>query len=200
MSRTPSSDAGFTLAALIVIMTIIAIMVAYTVPEQWSMVMARERDKQAIFIMKQYARAIMTYQQRHGGLPTSLDQLKDAKNPRLVRGDGEWEDPLTGKVDWELIPVTAMQPGGQPGQPGFIPGLNRSSGLNQPVNGSQPGSLNRSGNTPQNQTGPFVGVRPGKKGKSFLALNGAESYEDWSYTIQDLQNEINARANSLVQK
>lgn len=198
MSRTTSSDAGFTLAALIVIMTIIAIIVAYTVPEQWSMVMARERDRQAIFIMKQYARAIMTWQQRHGGLPTSLDQLKDAKNPRLVRGDGEWEDPLTGQVDWQLIPVTAMQPGAQPGQQGFVPGLNRQSGVNRPVD--QPGSSANQGNNPQNQTGPFVGVRPGKKGKSFLALNGAENYEDWSYTIQDLQNEINARANSLVQK
>ena len=53
---SPRSE-GFTLAALIVILTIIAIIIAYTVPEQWSMIMKRERDRQTIFLMKQYARA-----------------------------------------------------------------------------------------------------------------------------------------------
>src|SRR5713226_9280173 len=80
------SEAGFTLAALVVLLTIIAIMVAYTVPRMWSKVLQRDRDQQTLFVMKQYARSIIEYQKKHGGLPTSLDQLKQARSPRLVRG------------------------------------------------------------------------------------------------------------------
>src|SRR5258708_10929560 len=75
------SEAGFTLAALVVLLTIIAIMVAYTVPRMWSKVLQRDRDQQTLFVMKQYARAINEVQKKHG-LPISLDQLKQARSPR----------------------------------------------------------------------------------------------------------------------
>src|SRR5476649_1611497 len=104
MLRTPSSnqsaEAGFTLAGLIVIMTIIAVMIAYTVPKQWSIATARDRDQQTLFAMKQYARAIQAFQDKNKAQPVSLDQLKQARNPRFLRGTGELIDPLTGKVDW----------------------------------------------------------------------------------------------------
>jgi hypothetical protein len=41
--------------------------------------------------------------------------------------------------------------------------------------------------------GPFIGVRPAKTGKSFLEFNGAQNYEQWSYTVNDFRNEMNAR-------
>src|SRR5688572_15799323 len=84
---------GVTLAALIVILTIIAIVIAYTVPTQWSLVMKRERDRQTIFLMKQYARGIMAFQKKHNSLPVSLEQLQDAKEPRFLRGGGKWPMP-----------------------------------------------------------------------------------------------------------
>ena len=71
--RSSSAEAGFTLAALIVILTIIAIIVAYTVPTQWSLVMRRERERQTIFLMKQYARGIENWERKHQGLPSSLE-------------------------------------------------------------------------------------------------------------------------------
>ena len=113
-----NSESGFTLAGLIVICTIIMIFVAYTVPRQWSTIMKREREKQTIFVMKQYARAIKAFQVKNGNAyPTSLDQLKKARTPRLIRGvNGEWEDPLTGKVDWVLVPPAAAN------QPRILPG------------------------------------------------------------------------------
>jgi uncharacterized membrane protein YgcG len=90
-------------------MTIMAMILAYTVPQQWSMVMKRERDRQTIFLMKQYARSIRNWQRRHGGLPTSLKQLQDARAPRMLRGDGKWVMPLSGKEeDWILVPMTAI--------------------------------------------------------------------------------------------
>ncbi len=99
-SRTTSSERGqegFTLAALIVILTIISMIVAFTVPEQWSLVMKRERDRQTIFLMKQYARAIYEWQQKHNNtVPVSLEQLEEARKPRLLRGGKRWPMPLTG--------------------------------------------------------------------------------------------------------
>jgi len=38
-----ASDSGFTLAGVIVIMTIISVFVAYTVPKQWSIAIATAR-------------------------------------------------------------------------------------------------------------------------------------------------------------
>ncbi|MFZ2493346.1 MAG: type II secretion system protein, partial [Thermoanaerobaculia bacterium] len=113
---------GFTLAGLIIIMTLISIFVAYTVPDQWSLVMNRERDRQTIWVMKQYARAIMTFHQKHKVLPTSLKQLHDARQPRVVRGEEELLCPLTGEADWILVPPQAVTVAGAPGAPGAVPG------------------------------------------------------------------------------
>jgi type II secretory pathway pseudopilin PulG len=193
MSPTRNSESGFTLAGLIVILTIILIVIAYTVPVQWSKVMERERDAQTIFVMKQYARAIHNFRTKNNALPTSLEQITEARNPRFIRGSGEFIDPLTGEVDWIPIPATAQQvtpgrPGGGP--PIGIPGGSTGAGQPQP----QPQQINPG----QNFMGPMIGVRPNKTGPSFLALNGAETYEQWMFTVNDLQVEIDSRRNGLV--
>ncbi len=106
------SQRGFTLAGLLIILTIVMVFVAYTVPKQWSTIMQRERELQTIFVMRQYARACYEFSQRHKVWPSSIDQLKDARLPRFLRGpkDG-YVDPLTGQVDWLIIPFSAAQPG-----------------------------------------------------------------------------------------
>src|SRR5258708_30881242 len=102
-------QSGFSLAGLLVILSIILIFVAYTVPRQWSAVIQREREKQTIFVMKQYARSIYEYQKTKGAAPVKLDQIKEARLPRYIRGvKGEDIDPLTGKVDWVLVPAGAV--------------------------------------------------------------------------------------------
>ena len=204
MSRTRTSDAeeGFTLAALIVILTIISVIVAYTVPTQWSLVMKRERDRQTIFLMKQFARGILTFQQKHNSPPVSMQQLQDARKPRMLRGDGKWPCPITGKEDdWILVPPNAIEMGGMPG-PGNNPpfgGGNNCGRPQSPLPGGAPrppSKLNPAA-SPRDYVGQFVGVRPNAKGKSFIALNGAEDYGEWVYTIQDLQNEISMRQMAL---
>jgi type II secretory pathway pseudopilin PulG len=207
MSRTRTSDAeeGFTLAALIVLLTIISIIIAYTVPTQWSLVMKRERDRQTIFLMKQFARGILAFQQKNNAPPVSLQQLQDARRPRMLRGNGKWPCPLTGKEDdWILVPPNAIEMAGVPtGQQGNNPVFNNNNknnknGRSTPANGAQrpPSKLNPSA-SPRDYVGQFVGVRPNAKGKSFIALNGAEDYGEWVYTIQDLQNEITMRQMAL---
>jgi hypothetical protein len=161
------------------------------------MVMARERDQQTIFIMKQYARAIRAYQLKHNAVPTSLDQIKQARTPRLIRGSGEWICPLTGQADWIPIPASAAQPAAQqiPGQPQQPPGGGLIVGYpgrptTPPQTPGQPGGM----------VGPIIGVRPNKSGPSFLTLNGATNYEQWSYTTVNLESEIQGRRNALLAK
>jgi type II secretory pathway pseudopilin PulG len=193
--RFRPAQRGFTLAGVMVILTIVAVVVAYTVPEQWSKIMHRERDKQTIFIMKQYARAIKRFKDKNGGaLPTSLDQLKQARLPRLIRGSGEYIDPLTGKVDWVPVGPQANTPAVTPGQVQsvWITGAQNQQNR-QPAQGQRPGQGGQ-------VIGPIAGVRPAKTGKAFIALNGAENYEEWTYTVIDLENEIKARQEALGKK
>ena len=198
--RTASSDGqrGFTLAGLLAILTVVMIFVSMTVPPQWSKVMARERDMQTIFIMKQYARSIRNFQLKHGSAPVSLQQLKDARAPRMMRGKGEWIDPLTRKVDWIPIPASAQQ-GASVLPPGVAPPIQSVRPNPPPASpGQQPGQPPPG--SPGGTVGPIVGVRPARTGKSFLTLNGADTYEQWSYTVQDLENEINGRRAALAAK
>jgi type II secretory pathway pseudopilin PulG len=176
-------ERGFTLAGVIVIMTIMMIFVAYTVPRQWSAILQRDRERQTIFVMKQYAIAIDEFARKHNQtFPVSIDQLKKARTPRHLRGPkGEFVDPLTGEVDWLIIPQAAA---GATGRPGPTPG----SGP-----GGQTGPTTLPGVPIKDYAGgPFVGVRPPKIGDSLIQFNGAQKYEQWSYTVLDYRNERNA--------
>jgi type II secretory pathway pseudopilin PulG len=202
----PTGQEGFSLAALIVILTIIAVTIAYTVPGQWSMVMKRERDRQTIFLMKQFARGILRWQTKHNNTaPVSLQQMQDARKPLMLRGGGKWPCPLTGnEEDWILVPAQAVAPDGQ-----VIPGAGTSQRTNPVTNpqqaqqpggaGAQPSKLNKE-LSPKDYVGPFVGVRPNATGKSFIALNGAEDYSEWVYTVDDLRREIAQRQASMAQQ
>lgn len=167
-------------------MTIMMVFVAYTVPRQWSAILQRDRERQTIYAMQQYARACLEFQRKNQTYPVNPSQLKEARSPRLMRGlDGELVDPLTGEVDWLVIPQAAAQaigPGPQPPPTGTNP---------QPPP-ALPGIPLK-----DYAGGPFVGVRPPISGKSMLALNGNETYETWSYTAIDLQREVTLRVAGL---
>ena len=187
-------ERGFTLAGLIVVMTIMMVFVAYTVPRQWSTILQRERELQTMFVMKQYARAIHEFSRKNNNtFPVSMDQLTKAKLPRYLRAkNGEYIDPLTGEVDWLIIPAAAAGATGAPA-PGTTGGSAPNSGPSTGTAG--PATAPTVPGIPMKDYagGPFIGVRPAKTGKSFLEFNGAQNYEQWSYTVNDFRNEMNAR-------
>lgn len=180
ISRRISSDQrGFTLAGLLVILTVLAVIVAYSVPPAWSQIMKRERELQTIWAMKQYARAIYEFQRKRNALPVSLDQLKEQNTPRVVRA--LYPNPLSGEMDWILVPPGAA-PVGTPA-PGMPPAQTQQPGASQ-----QPG--NALITSPKDYKGPFVGVRPPNSGESYISLNGQDRYENWVYTVTELQQDL----------
>jgi type II secretory pathway pseudopilin PulG len=207
----PSSrpgERGFTLAGVVVIATLMMIVVAYTVPRMWSAIMQRERERQTIFVMKQYARAIEDFRgKNNGAYPVSVQQIVEAKQPRYLRGNNKEGtiDPLTGQVDWLVIPQASAVPAGVSGLPG---GQNEGRNTPLPLGGAT-STTSTTSTTGTNGTpatngiagvpikdyagGPFIGIRPNKTGQSQLALNGQTQYELWSYTATDYRNEVNAR-------
>jgi hypothetical protein len=180
------------------------IFLAYTVPKQWSAILQRERERQTIYVMQQYARACLEFQRKNQTYPVSPTQLKEARSPRIIRGlNGEMVDPLTGQVDWLVITqaAAAAMPNNGPG-----PVMNPSA--QNPTTNPQTGTT---GTNPQSTTtlpgvpikdyagGPFVGVRPPISGKAILSLNGNDTYETWSYTALDLNTDITKRMVGLSQ-
>lgn len=218
-TRAGSAERGFTLAGLIVVMTIMMIFVAYTVPRQWSTVMKRERERETLYAMQQYAKAISEFQASHQTFPTSFQQLKDARRPRFVRGiNAEIPDPLTGEFDWLVIPQSAQPlipqhkyaggaignapPGQQPPAPPPPP----TQTTNTSTSSTDTSSTSSTSGTPElpgipikdYAGGPFIGVRPPIKGKSLMTLFDEDTYEKWVYTVVDYQNERTLRRHAAA--
>jgi type II secretory pathway pseudopilin PulG len=205
-----SSESGFTLAAVIVLVTIVMIFAAYTIPRQWSTIMKRERERQTIYAMHQYVLAIEEFKIKNNNtLPTSPQQLKDAKQPRLIRGlKGELVDALTGEVDWLVIPSSAAA---------ALPQRNNNVNPNGPNNAPPPpppppipstsgtDTTDTSGTNPKAPPGlpgipikdyaggPFIGLRPNAHGKSLTSFYSADTYETWFYTTVDYEAEKTLR-------
>ena len=213
-----TSQSGFTLAGVIVILSVMLIFLAYTVPRQWSAIMQREREQQTIYAMQQYARACREFQVKNHTYPVNPNQLKEARTPRMIRGvTGEIIDPLTGEYDWLVITqaqAASIPTNGPPGTqqtagPGFNPSPQNPAYQNG-RNGSQTGTAPQTSTNPNGTPalpgvpikdyagGPFVGVRPPVTGKAMMVLNGNDTYETWSYTALDLNNEIQRRMQGLA--
>lgn len=83
--------------------------------QAWSTAAQRERERELLFRGGEIARAIAAYAKTTPPpeqYPKSLDDLvADNRSPRPRRHlRRAYEDPFTGKPDWELVP--------EPGQPG----------------------------------------------------------------------------------
>jgi type II secretory pathway pseudopilin PulG len=86
------SERGYAMAALLVAMSVMAIMLSTAMPV-YQTVARREREAELVFRGEQYARAIAMFQRKYGNaLPPDVDVLIDQ---RFLRK--KYKDPITGE-------------------------------------------------------------------------------------------------------
>jgi type II secretory pathway pseudopilin PulG len=105
-ASTRPGEKGFTLLALIVVMFIILLTLSIAAPRV-ARDLRRDREVEAVHRGNQYVRAIQLYYRKFGHYPGSMDQLEKSNNIRFLRK--RYDDPLTGKDDWRIIPVGQNQ-------------------------------------------------------------------------------------------
>ncbi len=172
---------GYTLVALIVGMTVMAILIAAVLPTAST---EAQRDKEAELIFRgiQYAEGIRTFRKRYGRYPNTLKEMYEVR-PRTLRK--LWKDPMTNSLNWGLItavagaPLPGARPGGMPGGP-LAP---------TPVPTPQPGMPGSPGNPGDAPPGPITGVYSTSKKKGYRLFSGRENYNEWRFTEQTILNQ-----------
>jgi type II secretory pathway pseudopilin PulG len=205
--RSRSSEAGYTLVALLALMTLLALFATAAAPSIRQQVQ-REREKEAIFRGEQVADALREYylNRRPGAgvqsLPTSMDDLLEgvpirggSKKRQILRASAA-RDPLSTSGEWRLVrPLSQSliefqrsvmvyagnflpQPQGQMVQ--F-----QQLAVPQLVNvlGTQSDPPARSGeDLSADSTGPFVGVSSRSQNNSVLHYYGIHRHDQWIFT------------------
>jgi len=208
---TRRSEAGYTLVALLAMMTVLALFAMAVAPSAQQQVM-REREQEAIFRGEQVADAIRDYyryrstQGRGQGdqaLPTSMDQLLEgipipggSKNRQILRPSAA-RDPLTIEGEWRFVlPRTeglidfqqaVMFYAGNVLPPTHDPQIAQLQQFAVPritnvTNLGLVSSQDSSSSIDDDATGPFVGVASRSHRESVLTYYGIERHDQWIFT------------------
>jgi len=218
---TPASDAvlvarsrsegGYTLVALLAMMTVLALFAMAAAPSVQQQAV-REREREAIFRGEQVADAIRDYYRYRASttrvvgdqaLPTSMDQLLQgipipggSKNRQILRASAA-RDPLTIEGEWRYV---------LPRSEGLIdfqqsimfytgnilpaPRDPQMAQLQQfavpriisTSNIGTPPSPSSSSSAGDDASGPFIGVASRSKRDSVLTFYGIERHDQWIFT------------------
>ena len=165
-ARTPltANEQGYLMVALLVAMTVMAIMMTAALPA-WHTMAQREKEAELVFRGEQYARAIGLYQRRvaNAAVP-SIDFLVEQRYLRK-----KYKDPITND-DFE--PLTSGA-GGAPGEQARLGGAapqGRTGGAAAPAQG-------RGGAV----VGGIVGVTSKSPLKSLRLYNERDTYNQWVF-------------------
>jgi len=211
LSTKRRSEGGYTLVALLALMTVLALFAMAIAPRAQQQAQ-REREKEAIFRGEQVADAIREYYiytasvKRLPGeqaLPSSMEDLLDglpvpggSKNHQILRASAA-RDPLTLDGEWrfvrprsqgliELQQSIMFYTGNFVPQP-RDPQLVQLQQFAVPVltsvikMGERPTASNSS-TADDVSSGPFIGVTSRSKNDSVLAYYGIERHDQWIFT------------------
>jgi type II secretory pathway pseudopilin PulG len=183
--KKPSRQAGYNLVMLMVLLTVLNIAVAASLPS-WSSVIRRDKEEELIFRGLQYAEAIRVFQNRFQRSPVRLEELLEVE-PRSIRQ--LWKDPMTENGKWVLIPLqgpTGLQvPPDQQDQQDQQDGQDGQGGDDDNGRDGDSGDGDGGGFGPKDevQIGPFKGVHSRSGKTSFLLFNGKDRYDEWHFTV-----------------
>lgn len=170
---------GYTLVALIMGMTIMAILIAAVLPLA-STEAQRDKEDELIFRGFQYAEGIRNFRRRYGRYPNTLKEMFEIR-PRTLRK--LWKDPMTNSDKWGLITLTTGAP--LPGTAAPRPPGGGAAPTPAPTPEPTPGF----GAPASSAAGPVTGVYSTSKKKGFRLFNGRDVYNEWRFTEQTLMNQ-----------
>jgi type II secretory pathway pseudopilin PulG len=205
------SEAGYTLVALLAMMTVLALFAMAVAPSAQQQAV-REREQEAIFRGEQVADAIRDYYRYRSltnrvagdqALPTSMDQLLEgipipggSKNRQILRPSAA-RDPLTLEGEWRFIlprsealidfQQAVMFYAGNVLPPTRDPQMAQLQQFAVPritsvTNLGEAQSSRNSSSIDDDATGPFVGVASRSKRDSVLTYYGIERENQWIFT------------------
>jgi type II secretory pathway pseudopilin PulG len=198
------SSSGYAMVALLVAMSVMAVMLSVALPT-WSHLVRREQEEELIFRGQQYARAINQYQRKYANQsPANLDVLIEQ---RFLRK--KFKDPLSPNKDGEFQMLyfqtgTGPQGSGPQGPGGTSRGTGgigtggiggTGSGPGSPPRGTGPGatggpsgSIGPSPGLGGGRGGPIVGVVSKNTGQSIRLYNGKNRYNEWQFIGMELSS------------
>jgi type II secretory pathway pseudopilin PulG len=171
---------GYTLVALIMGLTIMAVLIAAVLPLA-STQAQRDKEEELIFRGFQYAEGIRTFKRRYGRYPNTLKEMFEMR-PRTLRK--LWKDPITNSDTWGLITALAGAP-----LPGTASPRPPGAGGAMPTPVPTPAPTPGFGAPPGTATGPITGVYSLSQKKAFRLFNGRDVYSEWRFTEQTLMNQ-----------
>ena len=176
-----SDESGYLMVALLVAMTVMAIMMTAAMPA-WHTLARREKEAELVFRGEQYARALMLYQRRFANQPApSVDALVTGRYLRK-----KYKDPITND-DFQLLGGGATMPGQTSGQ---VPAQRAQSAiqeaqaaLKQAQALRQAASQGGRGGVPigGGVVSGIVGVTSKSEEKSLRLYNGRDTYNQWIF-------------------
>ena len=208
---TRRSEAGYTLVALLAMMTVLALFAMAAAPSMQQQSI-RDREQETIYRGEQIADAIKAYYvyRRSTGippgdqaLPSSMDQLlegipiRGAAKKRMILRASAARDPLTIEGEWRFVlPRTQALVDFQQSilfyMNGVLPGVNDSEMRQlQLFAVPPPTAVIKTGTPPEKKTpspfdddatGPFVGVASRSRRDSVITYYGIETHDGWIFT------------------
>ena len=170
---------GYAMAALLVAMSVMAVVMSALLPV-WSHMATREKEEELIFRGKQYARAIGLFQRKFANTaPPTIDVLVEQ---RFLRK--KYKDPITNDDFQPLYANQAVQaPGGGPSV--AAAGAAGESGPGAPTQQTLQSGFGGTGGGVQ---GGVIGVTSKSKDESIKIYNGRSKYNEWAFVyIQTTQ-------------
>ena len=185
--RQPDGERGYAMAALLVAMSIMAIMFTVVMPV-WKQSAQREKEEELVFRGTQYAHAIGLFQRKFANAyPPNIDLLVEQ---RFLRK--KFKDPITND-DFAPIAVGQAVPGTQPqagqrGATGPTAGGARTQTPASTQAGGRAGGPGTSTSSPGQTAGGISGVTSKSKDQSIRLYNGRGHYNEWAFVyIQQQQ-------------
>ena len=173
-ARRPDASRGYAMAALLVGMSVMAVIMGALLPV-WTHMMTREKEEELVFRGNQYVRAIGLFQRKFANTnPPTIDLLVEQ---RFLRK--KYKDPITNDDFQPIYANQAMQGVSAPAG-ARRPGEQATATLSTPA--QQQSQLQSGfGSTGAGPAGGIIGVTSKSKETSIKVYNGRDKYNEWAF-------------------